>query len=73
MRPAGGPVELFGGISAGGPYQDESVLLRANFDIGPHLALGTNVRIPQDVGDEFGPDFTETGASVSLTYKLLRE
>ena len=69
VRPAR-PVELFGGYAWGGPFTSGDFLVRANVDLGRYLAIGANYRFETDVEDKFQPRFSESAASVSLSYKL---
>lgn len=67
------PLELWGGMSNGGPYSEGYFLTRANLDLGRHLTLGAAWRPPSDASEEYQPAFSEEGLSFSLMYKFLRE
>lgn len=72
LRPVA-PLELWGGMSDGGPYSNGYFLARANADLGRHVSLGAAVRLKSDVDEAYQPVFSEHGLSFSLTYKFLRE
>lgn len=72
LRPVA-PLEIWGGMSDGGPYSNGYFLARANADLGRRLTLGAAVRLKSDVDEVYQPVFSEHGLSFSLTYKFLRE
>lgn len=72
LRPVA-PLEIWGGMSNGGPYSNVHFLARANADLGRHLTLGAALRLKSDADEAYQPGFSEHGLSFSLTYKFLRE
>jgi hypothetical protein len=64
-------LDLFGGFASGGPFTRGGTMVSGNLDVGRHLTAGVNLRLSSGVDEVYWPHFSESAASVSLTYKLI--
>jgi len=64
-------MDLFGGYCTGGPFTSNALVLRGSLDVGRHLTAGVSWRVSENADAVYAPSFTESAASVSLTYKLI--
>lgn len=71
-RPAP-PLDLWLGMTTGGPYAEEGLLMRASVDLGRNVTLGANYRVSTTTDADYAPSTSESGGSVNLTFKLYRE
>ena len=65
-------LDLYGAYASEGPYDGESFLARATFDINPAWSVMTTVRFPTDFSNEAGTYEDQEGAvSLGVQYRLI--